>query len=551
MSFYDIKKKKKMNNTIKLVLSIAGVASLIGFGYFYKTRIQYDYIEVKRGDVIEVIRATGKIAAAEEIDLAFQTQGKINDVLVKPGDFVAQGATLAKLNAAALEAELKKSEAQIELAKTRMSQLLAGTRSEEIALAEAKAQSAKVSLDSARQEFENVKIKADNDLAVIYQSAQDKVDSVLLVADIADSTLDLIYQPSNNFQTFFFIENFNKRSDAEWQIIFTRDAYNKIKEDHQKVKLDISFANIDKTLSNFKVNLEIMRVSLLKTSEALDSAVLVSGTKPLEDFKSEVTKARASINSIQTEILKSEQEISAQKILNQMEVSKAQNLVKMAESNLKTAEDELALKKAKPRDIEIAVYEAQLKEAEASRFLLKENIKHTVLTASINGIVTNLILKKGETAASGYPAVSIMPDSSFQVETTMEKEYAKKLNSGDRVDIFINDQENEELFKKASGHVVSVNSQTAEEGHSDIIISFDESGLDLKFDTQVDLEIHATLKRDVIVVSEDVIYQEDGEMKATLLEDGVKKETKISIGEKSGGLVEVLSGLYEGDRIVR
>lgn len=551
MFFYVIKHKTNMNNAIKLILSLGGIGVLVWLGYFYKNNAQYDYIEVKRGDIIEVVRSVGKVAVAEEVNLAFQSPGRISDISVKQGDFIEQGAVLARLNSTALEVELKKTDAQIELAKTKMSQLLAGTRSEEIALAEAKVETAKVFLENARQEYENAKIKADNDLVVSYQIAQDQFDSILLVADIAVSTLDSIYQPSNHFQAFFFIENFNKRSDAEWQIIFTRDAHKKIKEDYNNVKKDPFPSNIDRAFSNFKVNLEIFRVALLKTAEALDSAILVSGSKPLEDFKSDVAKARGSINSIQTEILKFEQTISSQKISNQAEVSKAQNLVKIAESHLKSAEDELALKKAKPRDVEIAVYEAQIKDFEASRALLKENIKHTFLTASISGVVKNVLLKRGESAKAGSSAVILTPASNFQIETLVDKWYADKIRMGDRADIFISNSNDENNQKKILGHVVKTNSQAEDDGRFSIVIAFDNSGLNLQFDMQVDLELHSVLKRNVLVVPEDMIRIGDKGAKATLLEDGSKKDIEISIGKKSGGLVEILSGLYEGDRVVK
>lgn len=540
-----------MNNTMKIILSLGGVTLLFWLGYFYKNHAQYDYTEVKRGDIIEVVRSVGKVSATEEVNLAFQAQGRVSDISVKQGDFIEQGAILARLNSTALDAELKKTDAQSELAKTKMSQLLAGTRSEEITLAEAKVETAKLSLENARQEYENSKIKSDNDLVVSYQSAQDKFDSILLVADIAASTLDFIYQPSNNFQTFFFIENFNKKSDAEWQIIFTRDAYKKIKEDYEKVKKDPAPLNIDNAFSNFKVNLEIFRVALLKTAEALDSAVLVSGSRPLEDFKSDVAKARGSINSIQTEILKFEQTISAQKISNQMDISKAQNVVKMAENNLKIAEDELALKKAKPRDVEIAVYEAQIKEYEASKVLLKENIKHTLLTASVSGIVTNIVLKKGESAKIGSPAVVLMPASNFQIETSIEKEYADKIRVGDRADIFISNSNDENDHKKTAGYVVKTNLQAGDDGHFNVVIAFDNSDVNLQFDMQVDLELHSVLRRNVLVIPEKMVRIGDKGAKAILLENGSKKDIEISVGEKSGGLIEILSGLYEGDRVVK
>lgn len=66
------------------------------------------------------IELIGRLMADEEVDLSFQTSGLITDIYFSEGTFVTKGELLAKVNDKTLQAELKKYEAQVELAEDRV-----------------------------------------------------------------------------------------------------------------------------------------------------------------------------------------------------------------------------------------------------------------------------------------------------------------------------------------------------------------------------------------------------------------------------------------------
>lgn len=63
---------------------------------------------------------TGDILPAEEVDLSFETAGKVVAIYFTEGEYVRKGTLLAKINDAPLQAQLKKLQAQIPLAKDRV-----------------------------------------------------------------------------------------------------------------------------------------------------------------------------------------------------------------------------------------------------------------------------------------------------------------------------------------------------------------------------------------------------------------------------------------------
>lgn len=67
-----------------------------------------------------LFRIRGVLLPDEEVNLTFESSGKITDIFFEEGTFVKEGTLLAKVNDAPLQAELKKLEAQMPLAEDRL-----------------------------------------------------------------------------------------------------------------------------------------------------------------------------------------------------------------------------------------------------------------------------------------------------------------------------------------------------------------------------------------------------------------------------------------------
>jgi membrane fusion protein (multidrug efflux system) len=70
--------------------------------------------------LVDIIRTTGNLIPDEEVDLTFETSGKITNIYFQEGSAVKKGALLAKVNDKPLLAELSKLQAQIPLAEDRV-----------------------------------------------------------------------------------------------------------------------------------------------------------------------------------------------------------------------------------------------------------------------------------------------------------------------------------------------------------------------------------------------------------------------------------------------
>lgn len=93
---------------------------------------------------------------AREVELAFQVGGRIASLLVDEGDAVQVGQPIAMLDAGDYELALHAATAQMEATRAALAALQAGTRAQELRVAEAQLAKAQADLDYALVEFKRI-----------------------------------------------------------------------------------------------------------------------------------------------------------------------------------------------------------------------------------------------------------------------------------------------------------------------------------------------------------------------------------------------------------
>ncbi|MDR2385111.1 MAG: efflux RND transporter periplasmic adaptor subunit [Tannerella sp.] len=106
---------KQQENTGKAVTPASGTS-------FARQRqaLNINAIVLRQQELTDMGRAIGSTLPDEEVNLSFESSGKIVAIYFKEGTHVKKGELLAKINDKPLQAELKKLEAQVQLAKDRV-----------------------------------------------------------------------------------------------------------------------------------------------------------------------------------------------------------------------------------------------------------------------------------------------------------------------------------------------------------------------------------------------------------------------------------------------
>lgn len=122
-----------------------------------------DRLEQQSADP-DVIELSGTVEARES-DLGFQVGGRIQRLLLDEGERVEAGVTVATLEARDYQLDLRHAQAQAEGAQAALAALRAGTRKQEIKVAEAAVNRARAEYRFARSEVERARALVEKELA--------------------------------------------------------------------------------------------------------------------------------------------------------------------------------------------------------------------------------------------------------------------------------------------------------------------------------------------------------------------------------------------------
>ena len=112
-------------------------------------------VRMQQQDLSDALYVSGSLLPDEEVNLTFETSGKITEIYFKQGAFVRKGQLLAKINDASLQAQLKKLEVQLKLYQDRLYRQNALLEKE--AVSKEAYQEAETSLATLEAEIELVK----------------------------------------------------------------------------------------------------------------------------------------------------------------------------------------------------------------------------------------------------------------------------------------------------------------------------------------------------------------------------------------------------------
>jgi HlyD family secretion protein len=103
-------------------------------------------------DYVPMVSVTGEVLPAEWATISARTGGPVSDVLVEPGDAVAEGDLLVELETTDAELAVQQAEAALAAAEAELALLRADPRGEEVAVAEAQIEAARAGVSQAASE---------------------------------------------------------------------------------------------------------------------------------------------------------------------------------------------------------------------------------------------------------------------------------------------------------------------------------------------------------------------------------------------------------------
>lgn len=110
--------KNKLLKRKKIIWSVVGVVALVVIGFFIfggNGNGQDGYLTVRLGDFVQEVSVSGRVVAAQDVDLTFDETAKISTVHVRVGDTVTAGQALLSQDLGTLLSERESARANVAL----------------------------------------------------------------------------------------------------------------------------------------------------------------------------------------------------------------------------------------------------------------------------------------------------------------------------------------------------------------------------------------------------------------------------------------------------
>lgn len=499
--------------TIVLVL-VAIIVIGGAWKLFSKKGDKVETLTVHPAPFLQQVSVSGTVVAQQEVELGFTQSGRIASVAAKVGDHVQRGALIASLENGDLAAAVAQKEAQVGKAQADLAQLLAGTRSEDVAVSTAQLRSDETAEIQARESIVNA-------LRDAYTKADDAVHNKI------DQFLDNPRgdNPQLRFQTVdvqYEVAFYAKRKTIERMLTaWATDAGALTSESNLAQAAAATQAHLADTLS-------LLNDANTLLSRAQATQTVTQAT--LSGWTSDVATARTNMNTT----------IAA--------VTSAVTVEKSAATKVETSKRALELKRAGATPEDIDAQKALIASAQADLQSARAQLAKTIILAPFAGTVTRMDDKVGAIASPGNSQIAMMSDGILQIESYVPEINVALISVGDKASITL-DAYGESVVFPAT--IIAIDpARTLRDGVSTFktTLAFEKIDSRLRSGMTSNVVVTTEEKNAVIAIPQRLVIDRDGKKHVVVHVGEKTEEREVATGGVSTlGTVEITSGLKDGD----
>lgn len=490
--FNFLKEKKYIVGVIVVVLVVFWVF------VFRNKSTSEDTFVVSHSNLVNQVSVSGKVVAAQDVELGFKKEGRIENVYFLVGnELVKKGSLIAKIDAKDAEKTLHDAE---------------------------------ISLASAKLDLEKIKLKNSNtNLNSDLQKAYD--DGFTSVSDAFLDFPSIITGLENLLAENLLSENttrsngslaFDYRSQAEKLYYQAKDAFAKNRTDFRKIDRNSPKEDIENIINE-----------TYDTTKILVDAV--KSTRNLVDYLSEDTGRNTDYVSFQNTLSSYSNTVSAHlaSLLS----------IRTSIKNFKDAFPDT--------DLEIENALLSIKQKENALLDAEKQLSDYYIRAPFDGIITKIDAKVGEIAAPNVPLISMMSADTFQIESYVPEVNIAQIKLGNEAQVTLDAYGESVTFAAVVMFIDPA--ETIKDGVSTYKIKLKFSGNDdrIKSGMTANVSIVTFVKQNVIVVPGGVIFEKNGKNFVQVKVDEKITDREVVLGAVSSlGKTEIVSGLMDGDWVV-
>jgi len=473
--------------------------------------------KVARADLRQTVLATGQVTSSTDLNLSFKGSGIVTAVNVNVGKVVKAGDTVATLDQKDQLASYTTARGSLAQAQANYQKVLAGASSEDIAVVQSAVDASKVALSNAQRNLEDARnqqqVLADNAYRSYLNSGLAAIPSAGNI-NTSNPTITGTYtgvatgsytisQRSNQFTISGLEDGVSQYISTMYPVPFgTRGLY---------IQFPTNYITVNDTWT----------IPI-----------------PNPNASTYVANYNAYLSAKETQ---------------RVAVATAENTLASAKATLDQELAALASKQAQARPADIALVEAQILAAQGSVQTAQAALENTIIRAPASGTITSVDIKVGELATALKEVFVLQDVENLHLEANISEANIANIKTGQPVDVtfdaFGPDQ-------KYQGAVLSLDpASTVVSGVVNYKLTTSvEQGNGIRPGLTANMEILTADKKGALAIPQRAVLSHDSKKFVRVITDPAKKtyaEQEVATGlEADQGLVEILSGLTEGQEIV-
>ncbi len=531
-------------------------------------------VPVTRGDLRLAVSATGSVEPNQTASLSLTLPGRVQEVLVTVGQTVAAGDPLLRLDDRQLRADVAAAEAAVALAQADLQALRERATPEQQAEAAALVAAARANLGQIQASVTPADIAAA-------QAAVAEANARLQTLLAGPTTEQRVRAETALAQAQAELERQREllsaaksealaRVEAQANVVRNaQSAYSDAFWNWEHVKANGTDPRTGRALNEVEQReferaferaaraLADAEAALTQTQIAYQTAVQneISG---LATAEARVASAQADLEAVlagpkddaiaaaRAQLARAEAELA------RLTGSARQNTIAAQQAQLEAAQARLAQLTADPRASDLARAEARLAQAQAQLEAARIRLEEATLRAPFAGVVAAVNVAPGE-AAGGQAPVVLIDVSRYLVKVTVDEVDIARVTLGQPVEVVV-----DALGVPFRGEVVNVEPlPTGTSGVTAyrVTVAFDPAGQPVRPGMTTSAAIIAATRSNVLQIPVTALRNVGAKTLvevATVDANGQRSisERSVLVGLRANGMVEIQSGLAEGEQVV-
>lgn len=324
--------------------------------------------------------------------------------------------------------------------------------------------------------------------------------------------------------------------------------------DFSQTKLDSFKATVSAQINQINAALS----SLESVIQGLHNSILNYETS-LASAEDNLNQARVNLENAK---ISASNALNSVKLSGSQQISAAQSRLDSALNSLSVSEAQYENTVAPARSQDIAVSEAQVKQAESALEGINQQIKDTLLISPVDGVVNQVNYEVGEQFGLGGKAMlSLLVDNSFNIEVDISESNISKIKVGDETEITLDAFPEDLVLKGRVSFIEPAQTVIQDVVYYKVKIEFSELEDILEMLSARNLTIKSGMTANVIIMTEKLdkviqvparaVIEKDGQKIVRVLSAGEMIEKPVSVGlQGDEGFIEIKDGLLPGEEVV-